>query len=113
MKRHAKKLQRKSRTHTVELTSWGWLVTSGSSGKEYAVRELADGRFWCGCKWHEYHTYGECSHVAAVREWLAGAGERRIYLHDSVESVKRAHARFEDSNDGITYTSRRLVPRTA
>ena len=107
MKRHTKQLQSKSRTHQVRLDSGdGWLVTSGSSGNEYRVRQLADGRFWCGCTWHEYHLGGECSHTAAVREWLAEAEGRRTYLKDSVESYRRSHQRYEDWNEEIIYTSK-------
>ena len=105
MQRHAKKLQTKSRTHAVTLDGHGWTVTSGSSGKQYSVTELADGRFHCTCDWHYYHPYGECSHTAAVRDWIAKAGGRTVYLKDSVESYRRSHQRYEDYNQGIIYTS--------
>lgn len=108
MKRHAKFLQSKSRTHQVELVGDGWNVTSGSSGKTYWVREMADGTFWCGCKWHEYHPQGECSHVAAVRNWLAESEGRRMYLKGSVEDYRRSHQRYDAYNEGVIYTTAKV-----
>lgn len=109
MKRHAKELQKKSRTHDVQMTDWGWKVVSGSSGKEYAVRETADGGFVCTCKWHDYHPGGECSHVASVRQWLAEIRKRTIYLEDSVEAYRASHRKFEDYNEGVIYTSAKVA----
>jgi len=105
MKRHTRTLQAKSRTHLVLWTGQGWTVTSGTSGHEYNVEELTDGRFTCTCDWHLWHSYGECSHTAAVRQWLADAGGRTVYLKDSVDAYKRSHQRYEDYNEGVIYTS--------
>ena len=109
MKRHADKLTKKSRTHEVRMgTGRGeFVVTSGTSGKEYTVTELVDGRFACVCKWSEYHPQGECSHVITVREWLALAENRHIKAHDSQESARKSHQKFEDANDGLIFTSRK------
>ena len=106
MNRHTQQLQKKSRTHMVELTTNGWIVTSGSSGKQYRVREISDGRFLCGCDWHKYHEMGECSHTAAVRNWIAESGGRKVYLSASVEEYRGKHQRFETYNEGVIYTSR-------
>jgi len=109
MNRHTKTLQSKSRTHQVRLDSGdGWLVTSGSSGNEYRVRQLADGRFWCGCDWHVWHSAGECSHTAAVRNWVAEAGGRRAYLKGSMEDYRRSHQRFDAFNEGVIYTTAKV-----
>lgn len=108
MKRHTKTLQKKSRTHHVAMApnGPGYLVTSGSSGKEYIVREAGD-KFLCSCDWHTYHPEGECSHTAAVREWLAQAGGRTVYLKDSVDAYRTSHQKFEGYNQGIIITSKR------
>jgi len=113
MERHGKSLTRKSRTHQVFVSeiAGAWDVVSGSSEKTYTVRELSDGRFWCGCKWHEYHAFGECSHVLTVRQWLAQAGSRAVYAYGSLEEAKNAHRKIEDRNDGVTIGSRRTTPR--
>ena len=113
MERHGKPLTRKSRTHQVFVSeiAGAFDVVSGSSEKTYTVRELSDGRFWCGCKWHEYHTFGECSHVLAVRQWLAQAGNRAVYAYSSMEEAKNAHRKIEDRNDGVTIASRKAAPK--
>lgn len=113
MERHGKSLTRKSRTHEVFVSeiAGAFDVTSGSSDITYTVRELSDGRFYCGCKWHEYHIFGECSHVIAVRQWLAQAGNRAVYAYGSLEEAKNAHRKIEDRNDGVTIASRRTQPR--
>ena len=108
MQRHTKTLQTKSRTHQVSREVDGWKVVSGASGKTYRVFKDGD-RFYCGCKWHEYHPGGECSHVAAVRNWISSDEGRRVYLKDSVEAYRRSHAKYEDFNEGIIYTSRKIA----
>ena len=107
--RHAKELTKKSRRHQVYTTTDATTfdVTSGSSGKVYKVRSLADGRFWCGCKWHEYHSAGECSHVIAVREWLANTEGRHTHAHASKAEARQSHHRLDDRNDGLWFTSRK------
>ena len=104
--RHAKSLQTKSRTHTVRPLTNGWEVTSGTSGNQYIVRQFGNGAFHCGCTYHQYHTHGECSHVAAVRNGLAQTEGRTVILHDSVEAYRRSHRRLEEFNDGLIITSR-------
>ena len=109
MKRHAKTLTAKSRTHQVTRGEYRgeFVVTSGTSGKSYTVTALADGRFACVCKWAEFHPAGECSHVISVREWLALAENRHVHAHDSLESARASHHRIEDRNDGLWYTTRK------
>jgi len=108
-RRHADRLQPKSRTHEVHLVSGRgrFEVISGTSGKAYTVFALADGRFECTCKWAEYHSAGECSHTIAVRQWLANAENRNLYAHDCEESARKAHQRIDDANDGLIFTSRK------
>jgi len=106
MQRHAKVLKGKSKTHKVELSGDVFTVTSGTSGKRYFVKSLSNGCFLCGCKWHEYHKAGECSHTLAVREWLAQAGNRTTQAHATVDEYRRSHRRFEDYNEGLIITSR-------
>jgi len=109
MQRHGAKLTKKSRTHEVTRGAGRgeFVVTSGTSGKSYTVTELTDGRFACVCKWAEYHPCGECSHVIAVREWLANAEGRHVHAHDSLEAARKSHHKIEDRNDGLWYTTRK------
>jgi len=110
MNRNGKGLTKKSRTHEVTLGSnrAEFIVKSGSSGKEYTVTELADGRFGCTCDWHKYHAYGECSHTISVREYLSQAGSRRLYARTEEEAT-RSHQRIEGRNEGLWFTSRSLA----
>ena len=103
--RHPKKLLAKARKCKVTATGKSWTVDS-PSGSDYRVAETPDGRFQCGCRWHEYHSLGECSHVIAVRMWIAQAGPRRVTMAATVEEFKRSHRRFEEFNDNIIYGSR-------
>lgn len=110
MERYGKSLTRKSRTHQVFTTELpgAFDVVSGSSGETYTVRELSDGRFWCACDWHYWHPAGECSHVIAVRQWLAQAGNRAIHAYSSLEDARQAHRKVEDRNDGLVIASRKV-----
>ena len=80
MKRQAKKIQKKAKKNQVRHTGSGeFIVTSATSGKEYRVREVLGG-FACHCRWSEYHDtrIDPCTHVLAVEEWLARAGNRSL-----------------------------------
>jgi hypothetical protein len=110
MKRHGKKLTKKSRTHEVNLGAnpAEFVVKSGSSGKEYTVTELADGRFFCTCDFNVWHPAGECSHTISVRNWLAEAGSRRLYARTE-EEAERSRQRREGRNGGLYFTSRAMA----
>lgn len=107
MQRHAKKLQKKSRTHQIEESGDSWLVTSGTSGETYRVVELTTGSFNCTCNWHIYHPAGECSHTASVRDHIAQQEGRRVILHSTVEDFRKSHRKYEDFNEGVIVSTRK------
>ena len=80
MKRNAKSLQQKAKKHTVDASTGGiFVVTSASSGNSYNVRSHLDGSFTCTCDYGliYWRSRRPCSHILAVRDWLAEAGDRR------------------------------------
>lgn len=107
MVRNVKFLAKKSKTNTVNPLAWDLFeVTSGSSGKVYTIRGIGN-LYTCTCDWHKYHSLGECSHVLAVREYIAkNVEDRRIKLYADLETAKKAHRRIEILNDGLVVSSR-------
>ena len=103
--RHPKSLSAKAKNCKVTATGKSWTVDS-PSGSSYRVAETPDGRFLCACEYHNWHSQGECSHVIAVRLWLAKAGTRRVTMAATVDEFRASHRKFESFNDGILYGSR-------
>jgi len=110
-----KGIQKKSKAH--EVTPLGddlYGVVSGASGQGYVVHLVSRGRqaqATCTCPWG---TQGgshagqgrNCSHVAAVVDFIAQAEERTVSLWASDEEARRQH-RPALKVDGLYYTGRR------
>jgi hypothetical protein len=107
MKRHAKKLQNKSRKHEVILDGHMFRVESGKSGKTYFVRPLPGDRFQCSCEWAKNYPHKDCSHTLAVREWLANAANNTLSFWATEEDAKRQHRHIERLGYGLLATERR------
>ena len=112
-----KKVQRKSRTHTVTQVGVNtYHVTSGHSGKTYTVRlqdQTRDGAVTytgavCDCKWSQYRPANDsrsgCSHVMAVFDYVDA--RRTISAWGQTEDAKRQHRPVTYIGDGVILTSR-------
>jgi len=110
MKRQAKQLQAKAKTHTVKpVTGKGqWVVTSGTSQKEYTVFALEYGGYACTCDWSKYHHLGSrpCSHILAVMDYLESCKGRTLSYWTDDESAERQHRPTERVGLGLWTTSR-------
>ena len=114
MKRNAKSLQQKAKNHTVDPSTSGiFAVTSASSGREYNVRSHADGSFSCTCDYGliYWRSRRPCSHILAVMDWLAEAGDRRQSYWASREDADRQRKQTERVGPNLWATSRRLKTR--
>lgn len=113
MKRQAKTLQKKSKSHQVtQLTSTRYEVKSGASGSVYTVTQLNTG-FSCDCSWGQYRKHSDprsgCSHTIAVVDWLAQWEGRRVSAWASEEQAKKQHKPVETGlGDGVTLTIRKV-----
>lgn len=109
MKRNAKSLQEKAKTHKVYLGKHRatYVVESGTSGESYTVWEMSDGSFRCSCEWARWNPRDECGHTLSVREWLENSGNRSLSFWDSVEAAKRQHRPTEQVSSGLWQTSRK------
>ena len=121
VKRHAKSLQSKARTHTVILEdpNFGrYKVISGGSGKEYIVNVFLDRGASCNCDWAtkrqdalvENLGATACSHTIAVFEFIAQGEGRGVSVWASMEEAERQHRTKVDMVDGVVLT-KRVVPK--
>ena len=107
MKRHSKSLTKKSKLHQVTPIGNGqFFVKSGSSGKDYIVRDHGEHNLSCACNWALYHKYDACSHVLAVESWLAQAENKTLSFWDTTADAKRQHRHTEKISEGLWSTSR-------
>ena len=115
MARQAKKLQNKTKTHSViPLDHDTFEVTSGSSGSRYLVR-LHDehvGGGQCNCKWGQYRKHSDfyrsgCSHVQAVYRHLENLAGRETSTWANKEAAQRQHQPKVYIGDDIWMTSRK------
>ena len=106
MIRKAKKLQAKGNTHEIFSHGTGWKVISGESGKTYFIARQNNGVFFCTCDWHKWHAMGECSHVMAIRRFLAKDDGKLVSAWGSMDDARRQHHTISTINDGIVFTSR-------
>ena len=72
---HIDKVKDKGASHSVvALGDGSYDVTSGASGKTYAVRVEADQTATCSCSWGHYHPCVEiwkgCSHMQAIMDYV-------------------------------------------
>jgi len=109
--RFPKKIQQKSRSHEIEpLSDEMFLVTSGTSGEVYTV-VLMD-PIICSCNWGRYREPNipcGCSHVVAVKNFLAETTEsRRIMAWSSEDDARRQHRRIVPLGDGLVLTARKM-----
>jgi hypothetical protein len=110
MKRQAKQLQAKTKRNQVRHAGSGeFMITSATSGKEYRVREVLGG-FVCCCRWAQYHDtrIDPCTHVLAVEEWLAQAGNRSLSFWSERDDAKRQHRPTELLGRGLWATGRKV-----
>ncbi len=112
MKRHARSLQKKERSHDVLPTgSRGtWLVKSGSSDKEYRVFAIDPVGYRCTCEWAQWKDtiFHPCSHILKVENWVEESGNRRLSFWDTAESAARQRRPVRGVGHGLHATSRRL-----
>ena len=114
-----KKVQRKSRTHTVTQVGVStYRVTSGHSGKTYTVRlqdQVRDGAVTytgavCNCKWSQYRPASDprsgCSHVMAVFDFLDE--KYRPSAWGSSQQAKKQHRKTVVIGDGVLLTLRKV-----
>jgi len=111
MNRFPKEMQVKSRSHEVTpLSEDEYLVVSGASGELYTVKFTEAANVTCTCEWGKYREPGTpcgCSHVVAVRDFLAEKAEgRRLSVWSSIEDAHRQHKRIHELGDGLILTSR-------
>ena len=114
MKRNAKSLQSKAKNHTVDASTGGiFVVTSASSGNEYNVRSHKGGGFTCTCDFGliYWRSRRPCSHILAVRDWLAEAGDRQQSYWPTQEDADRQRTPIEQVGPKLWATSRRLRTR--
>lgn len=107
MQRHAKKLQKKSRTHTVRQVSGNvYEVTSGYSGNIYRVTFLPNGGAVCTCKWGQYRKavtpQSGCSHVIEAYNFRETA--RTAYTWADPKDAKRQKNITRYIGDGLILT---------
>lgn len=119
---NAKKVNRKSKTHTVnELAPNTYRVTSGASGKSYVVRGHTNERrlgrntyvtYTCSCPWGRYRSNKDagrsgCSHVQAVVAHLEKErGSRTVSAWNNEDDARRQHRPQINLGDGVTMTTR-------
>ena len=119
---NVKKVNRKSKSHTVrEVLPMVYEVTSGASGKYYAVRghnnENRLGRntyatYTCTCKWGQYRSNKDagrsgCSHVQSVVAHLAKErDERATSAWATTDDAERQHRPQINLGDGVIMTTR-------
>lgn len=110
MERHPDTLTRKSKTHQVtQVAPYHFEVVSGHSGETYHISRSGN-FFACNCNFQEkrHVLYGECSHVLAVRAYVAKEIEdRKIKAYATRQEAQQAHRKIEIVNDGLAITSRK------
>lgn len=120
--KNVKAVNKKSRGHTVcEVSPMIYEVTSGTSGKYYAVQghnnENRMGKstyvtYTCSCKWGQYRSNKDagrsgCSHVQSVVAYLEmERSERTVAAHDDSASADRARRPQINLGDGVIMTTR-------
>lgn len=125
MKRHAKNLQEKERTHTVRqllsrfIPGGGhgtFMVVSGTSGAQYVVHEHLDG-FRCypyhpdGKCFNQYNPGRACTHILAVLDWRERNGVetgRLLSFWETEEDALRQHRPRTELESGLWATSRKV-----
>jgi hypothetical protein len=116
IRRHAKRLQSKARTHTVILenpATGRYKVVSGGSGKEYIVNVFKDGGASCSCDWAtkridalvENKGATACSHTIAVFEFIAVGNGKHVSAWSTPEEASRQHRPMTDLVDGVYLTA--------
>jgi hypothetical protein len=122
IKRNAKSLQSKARTHTVILDDirYGrYRVISGGSGKEYIVNVFQQAGASCNCDWATKRQDAlvanqgatACSHTIAVFEFIAQGSGKRVSAWGSEEEAERQHRPVTDMVDGVLLTTRIISKR--
>ena len=110
MKRNAKQLQAKAKTHDIKpVTGKGqWVVTSGTSNNEYTVFALEYGGYACTCKFGKKQRLGSrpCSHILAVMDYLESVKGRTLSYWPDDESADRQHRPVERVGPDLWSTSR-------
>ena len=113
VRRHAKRLRSKSRTHqVVELAEGIYHVTSGKSAKTYTVTLGAHGQVGCTCDWAKYRRRGQptaCSHTISVFNWIAEQDGTAVSAWASESEARRQHKHIvrDLASDGVLLTERR------
>lgn len=104
MKRHAKRLQRKTRDNEVlGFASGAWLVESSTSGEVHQVIETPSG-LRCDCDWNKYHPERPCSHRMAVSDEIAERKGWTLYYWTSEEDAQRQHKQTLQIGEGLWVT---------
>jgi hypothetical protein len=109
MSRNCKSLYKKALSHTVWNSGGGrYTVASGSSGKDYLVRELANGGFACICEWakHRKTWIRPCSHCLAIELYLERAAGRTLHLFPTKEDARRQKQQYRRLGLGVMGVSR-------
>jgi hypothetical protein len=96
------KVESKSKTHDVRPHRNGFVVTSGSSNKQYFVRlePIAS----CTCDWAKYRKQGSacaCSHVQAAVAFEAAQNGRNVKFHLTTTDTSRQKRQVEFLGDGV------------
>ena len=110
MKRNAKSLQQKAKTHDVKpVTGKGqWVVISGTSGNEHTVFALEYGGYACTCKFGKNQRFGSrpCSHILTVMDCLEACKGRTLSYWADEEGAERQHRPTERVGLELWSTSR-------
>ena len=110
MIKNSKKVNKKSKSHTVIPIDVGYLVTSGTSGEQYRVI-IVQGGAVCNCEWGRYRKWSDprsaCSHVQAVMAYEQAQGGRKVSAWGNEMDAKRQHRSMLDIGDGVYLTARR------
>lgn len=96
------KVSDKSKTHDVKPHRNGYIVTSGSSNKQYFVRlsPIAS----CTCDWAKYRKQGSacaCSHVQSAIAFENGQDGYNVKFHLSTTDTSKQKRKVEFIGDGV------------
>lgn len=106
---NVKKVEMKSKTHTVVPYATGYKVTSGKSGKTYFV--TLDPVHRCNCKWARCQPLGQpaaCSHVMKAQAYVERQKGYRVKFRSSDMDVNHLHRRVAVVGNGVKYTARKV-----
>lgn len=120
--KNAKAIQAKAKKATVKEGtkhadgSYTIIVTSPTSGNDYAVEVAADGTaLSCECEWGNFRPTKDprvaCSHASAALDYFEKTNGRTLsfWPEDDANAINRQHRPARNIGDGIAVTSR-LIP---